>query len=245
MKELNIEILKSKKAILFDSDGTLLDNSNIWNEIYAEFVFKKCGVRISVKQALNDWHEHHIKFKGEDLFKSYVLFLTNKYGNKKYDADILRKELYEIADEFVISKVKYKDYAPEVVKKFKSLNYILGLGTLCDRETFEKYNCKNLNITKKMNCFNEFNKILLYEDVSKRKPNPEIYLKLLNELNLNPEECLIIEDSLTGVQAGRMAGIEVLNIPDECSIMHQQEIDNITDYKLQSMKELYEILVKV
>lgn len=244
---LSVEILKNKKAILFDLDGTILDDSNIWNEIYIEFVKQECNVILSISQILKDWYEHLEMFKGEDLYKSYVVYLVKKYGNSKIklDADSLRKKLYIIANQYVCEKVKYKDYAPEVIKKFKDLGYMLGVGSISDMETFKKYNYLNHNISEKMNMFEYFDKIVLYEDVNKKKPNPEVYLKLIKELNVNPCECLVIEDSLSGVQAGKNAQIEVLNIPDVCSLAHQAEIDSITDYKLNNLKELFKIVEKM
>lgn len=47
------------------------------------------------------------------------------------------------------------------------------------------------------------------------------------------------------VQAGKNAQIEVLNIPDVCSLAHQAEIDSITDYKLNNLKELFKIVEKM
>ena len=54
---------------------------------------------------------------------------------------------------------------------------------------------------------------------------------------MRPEECLVIEDSLSGVQAAKNAKLEVVNIPDIGSLKNQDEIDKITDYKLNDMKK--------
>lgn len=56
---------------------------------------------------------------------------------------------------------------------------------------------------------------------------------------------MVIEDSLSGLQAGKNAGIEVLNIPDLSSLAYQTEIDSITDYKLNNLKELLKIVKKM
>ena len=66
-------------------------------------------------------------------------------------------------------------------------------------------------------------------------------MKLLKELNLKPEECLIIEDSLSGIQAAKNAKIDVLNIPDKGSLKNQNEIDNLADYKVDNLKILLDI----
>ena len=136
------EMLKNKKAILFDLDGTILDDSNIWNEIYIEFIKQECNVEITLEQINQDWHEHLKIYKNDDFYKSYVLYLINKYSKikKELNADELRKRLYIIADIYICNKVEYKGYAPEVIKKLKEMGYRLGLGSISDRETFKKYN---------------------------------------------------------------------------------------------------------
>ena len=59
---------------------------------------------------------------------------------------------------------------------------------------------------------------------------------------MRPEECLVIEDSLSGVQAAKNAKLEVVNIPDIGSLKNQDEIDKITDYKLNDMKEFCDLI---
>ena len=103
-------------------------------------------------------------------------------------------------------------------------------------------NYLNKNISEKMNMFEYFDEILLYDDVQNKKPNPEVYLKLMEKLKVRPEECLVIEDSLSGVQAAKNAKLEVVNIPDIGSLKNQDEIDKITDYKLNDMKEFWELI---
>lgn len=71
-----------------------------------------------------------------------------------------------------------------------------------------------------------FTVIVTGSDVTKHKPNPEVYLRVIADLHIPPEACVIFEDSLTGVQAGRAAGCKVVGftqynppktpLPDVC-----------------------------
>lgn len=241
------EMLKNKKAILFDLDGTILDDSNVWNKIYIELIKQECNIEISIEQINQDWHDHLKLFNNNDFYKSYVLYLINKYSKikKELNADKLREKLYTIADNYICNLVEYKPFAPEVIKKLKEKGYKLGLGSISDRETFKKYNYSNPNIRNKMNLIDYFDRIVLYEDVANKKPNPEVYMKLLKELNLKPEECLIIEDSLSGIQAAINAKIDVLNIPDKGSLNNQNKINNLADYKVDNLKILLDILEEI
>ena len=84
--------------------------------------------------------------------------------------------------------------------------------------------------------------ILTYEDVTKKKPNPEIYLKVIEKLNVSKKECLIIEDSLEGVKAANNAEIEVLNVVNENMYKTQKQIDKLSTYKMNNLGELLRLL---
>ena len=87
-----------------------------------------------------------------------------------------------------------------------------------------------------------FDLIITYEDVKEKKPNPEVYLTVLEKLNVSKEDCLIIEDSLEGVKAANNARIEVLNIVDENMYKTQNTIDKLSTYKLNNLYELLKLL---
>ena len=57
-----------------------------------------------------------------------------------------------------------------------------------------------------------FDLILTGEDVSEGKPNPEIYLKVLDYFHMKPEETLVFEDSNIGIKAAENAGISYIKV---------------------------------
>ena len=61
-------------------------------------------------------------------------------------------------------------------------------------------------------------------------------------LNLEPEDCLVVEDSLEGIIAAKKAGIQVLNIPDYYAKSNQKEIDKLTDYQVKNFTEFLKLL---
>ena len=76
------------------------------------------------------------------------------------------------------------------------------------------------------------NLIVSNQDVKKPKPDPEMYLVAMEKLNVNPEECLIIEDNDHGVQAALASGGHLLRVanPDDVTLgrikMRIDEINN-------------------
>jgi beta-phosphoglucomutase len=74
--------------------------------------------------------------------------------------------------------------------------------------------------------------------VKELKPNPEIHLKILKDLNVNAEECLIIEDSLIGVQAANNANIDVVVMYDKYSDGNREKINELAQYQFGDFEKL-------
>ena len=81
---------------------------------------------------------------------------------------------------------------------------------------------------------------MLEKDVEKRKPDPEVHLKILEKLNVKREETLIIEDSLIGVEAAKNASIECAVIYDKYSDSEREEIKNLSQYYFNDFNEMLE-----
>ena len=88
-----------------------------------------------------------------------------------------------------------------------------------------------------------FSVVLSKEDVQEKKPSPEVHNKIMQLLGVSPSECLIIEDSLIGVQAGKNAGIEVAVMYDKYSDVDREEINKLADYRFSSFDEVINQIV--
>ncbi len=90
-----------------------------------------------------------------------------------------------------------------------------------------------------------FDHLVFAKDVKRSKPYPDIFLKACSDLNVLPENCLVLEDSEAGIEAAYRAGIPVICIPDlkmpAQSFLNKteqvfQDLDAVRDY-LESRKE--------
>ena len=126
-----------------------------------------------------------------------------------------------------------------LVLRLKKMGFILVLATMAPRFQIDIYSNKNENMLKQMNIEKTFDFIATKENVRSKKPNPEIYIKIMQNYNASPQECLVFEDSYTGVLASKNAGIEVVNIYDKYADIDREKIDRIADY---SIKDYYEFL---
>ena len=239
-------ILKNKEAIIFDLDGTLIDSVNILNEVYATVVKNNFNKVVSANQIQNDWDEFvHMENKKRNLSEGFLFFLNKKYNDdKEIDIKELKKQYSEIELDYIVHKVGFKEYAKETIELLKEKNYKLVLATISPRSTLDIYNYKNKKLNSEFKLYDSFDLVLSHDDVKEKKPNPEVYLVAAKKIGVPKNRCLIIEDSLEGVKAANNAGIEVLNIVDKNMFDTQKQIDKISTYKMDSLKEFYELLKK-
>ena len=103
---------------------------------------------------------------------------------------------------------------------------------------------ENTNIISKANIKDYFSILYTREDAKEIKPNPEIYLRILNELKARKEQCLIFEDSLIGIEAASNAGIEVVAMYDKYSDIEREEINKKATYNFNNYREVIQTLLK-
>jgi beta-phosphoglucomutase-like phosphatase (HAD superfamily) len=78
-------------------------------------------------------------------------------------------------------------------------------------------------------------------EVTKGKPSPDIYLLVASDLQVEPSRCLVFEDVLQGVMAGKNAGMKVCAVYDKFSESDQDETIKLADYFVKSIAEIPEI----
>lgn len=235
-------MLKNKKAIIFDMDGTLINSIGIWNDIDEELIKTIGNGEIDnidiAKQRDEKLKEYS---KSEDAYLEYCDFLKNKY-NANISKEEIKKLRYEIAENYLREKVKYKPNAEKVLKYLKEKGFILAIATTTNEHTIEIYKKYNKNIIDKANLEDIFSIIYSKNAVKNLKPNPEVHYKILKELTLKPEECLIIEDSIIGVEAANNANIDVVAIYDKYSDCDRERINKLSQYQFKDFNEMLEYI---
>lgn len=228
----------NKKIVIFDLDGTLIDSIEIWNKIDVELVRRISGKSISFDEIkpIRDYVMENIR-EGEDKYLKYFEALASKY-NSSLSATQISELNDEIALDMLRNHIDYKKDVEKLIKYLKKNNYILIIATTSPRYMVDIFVYENINIMKKANIREYFSKIYTKESVSIVKPNPEVYLNILKDLKVNPEDCISIEDSLEGVKASIGAGIEVIAIYDKFSDNNREEINNISTYQYDTFLDI-------
>jgi beta-phosphoglucomutase len=184
-----------KHAVLFDWDGTLADTRQV---IVATFqqVSREVGTTVSA-----EFIERRIGTGAAQTFRE-ILQTAGKHFDDTIIEKLLEKKIQ--AEMSMSSKVKL---FPGALKLLKALQgkIRLALASMNNRAVIEDL----LNALKIRDCFEV---TLTVEKVSKFKPDPEIFLNTASKLRCLPADCVVVEDSIFGVQAAKAAGMDCIAV---------------------------------
>jgi beta-phosphoglucomutase len=195
------------KAAVFDMDGVLVDNMHTHFLAWKEF-FTGYGVSISEQ-------DFKTKLSGRTSVDTVRLLLGDKVREEDIDMLVRKKETrYR---DIVAKSLTPVGGAVEFVRALKREGFMVAVATSADKNGFE-FTIGRLGI---MDCIDAVAKA---EDITHPKPHPEVFLKAAEKLGVRPAECVVFEDSHSGVAAAKAAGMKVVLV---MTSHPQEEFDNI------------------
>jgi len=218
------------KCILFDFDGTIVPSEDIFYHSYRNIATELLGYTPS----LEEYKKFELKKTGalyeyilSKMPKGVDLADEEKFMNAVYDH--YRSSLESIRhNEKVIINL-------ESVRKIKKLGLKIALVSSSKREFINQ-------IIEYFNVQDLFDSIISREDVENQKPSAEAYEQALEKLNLNPVECLAVEDSERGINAAKSAGLNCVAVSGS-SIFDNNELENMGVFVFETLAEIAMILV--
>lgn len=188
-----------KTGIIFDMDGVLVDS---------EPVIKMAAIEGLRRYGVNAEPEDFEPFvgAGEDRFIGGVAELYNT----PYVPE-MKTLVYQIYVELVEKHLKIYEGVPKMLVRLAEKGYQLALASSADMVKV-KANLKTAGIS-----FDLFKAVLTGEDVVRKKPAPDIFLKAGERLGLPPSECWVVEDAVNGLVAAKAAGMHCIGITSSFS----------------------------
>lgn len=164
------------------------------------------------KAAIMMFEELGVSVLPED-FQPFVGMGENRYiggvaelHKINVDIELVKARTYKIYEKIVRGHLSALPGAHEFITKCRKMGFRLALATSADRIKME-VNLKEIGLSKET-----FHAIITGLDLEKKKPFPDIYLKAAGNLGLNPADCLVVEDAVSGIEAGKAAGCRCLAV---------------------------------
>ncbi len=189
------------KALIFDFDGLILDTETpevlVWQSIYREHGFEL---------PVDEWSK-----------------TIGGYGISNFDAAEHLSFLSQGRLDSASTRTRHRNESAQIVhaspilpgvisliRQAKENGLQVAIGSSSPHSWVDEH-------VERLGIFDHFDQIICQDDVppGRTKPNPDIFLKVLETLNVKPDEAVVFEDSINGVTAARRAGIFVVGVPNQ------------------------------
>ena len=212
-----------QEAFIFDMDGVLLDSERLYIECCVE-----AAARLDMKNIVETCHrcigvttEVTRKilveaYQDEELVSRFTAMAVDIY-RQKYQAGLLT----------------LKPGVTELLRELKNRNWKTAVASSTATDIVRK-ELKDAGVI----CY--FDEIIGGDQVSRSKPNPDIFLKAAEKLGTLPGQCVVIEDSFNGIRAAKAAGMTAIMVPDQ--LQPDEEIRRLADCIVNSLNDVRKML---
>ncbi len=206
--------------VIFDMDGVIADTEQLHLRAWQEFL---------AKHGVSHTPEEFRSLFGMANFQIFAKVLP-KYPPSRYAR--LQEDKEAIYRKDAKGVLKEVPGASDLIRMLHERGAVLAIGSSGPLKNI-MFNLRELGLER------YFKAIVSSEDVMMGKPSPEIFLKAAARINAMPEDCIVIEDSLPGIEAGKRAGMKVIAI----TTTHPRERLAAADLVIGSFKDLtYEVM---
>lgn len=219
--------MNSEIAVIFDMDGVICHTNPYHSLAFREFF------------SIRDLAPTDEEFAQHMFGKSNSYILSHFFKRPVTGEELMQMEEEK---EGLFRKLYEPHIEPisgiiEFMTDLKENGVKLGVATSAPYANLEL-------ILAKINIREKLGSIMASENVKKHKPDPEVYLGSAANLNVSPEQCLVFEDSFSGVSAALNAGMRVVGVlsshtKEELPPCHLY-IDDYTDLSFNKIIELFE-----
>lgn len=187
----------SIEAVIFDMDGLMLDTERLaaqgWEKTAGKLGFVMDEGRIS-------------QLRGRNIADSRKLFEGWYQGEVDYDQARAVRVAY-VRDYMDENGVPVKAGLVKLLEYLRQQKIPAAVATSTERKLVEKQ-------LGQAGVLSYFDAVVCGNEVSRSKPDPEIFLTAMGKVHADPKKCIVLEDSFNGIRAGAAAGSKVIMVPD-------------------------------
>lgn len=216
------------KAIIFDFDGVIADTEPLHLKAF-QLTLKEKGIELSDE----DYFENYLAYDDKTLFKE--LLKDRNYEHNEAQISELMNRKSEHFENVLKGNILVLEGVPEFISEVSG-KYPLAIGSGAIRSEI-------IDILESGGLREHFEIIVSADEIINCKPDPEVFIEALRRLNnldsvsekISPQECLVIEDSTSGIKAAHSAGMKCLAITNSYAAEKLSEAELIK----QSLKGIY------
>ena len=215
----------SLKAVLFDLDGVIVDTAK-----YHYIAWKQLADKLGIyfDEEINE------RLKGVSRMASLEIILER--SSKTYTEEEKEALATEKNDQYVsmVKRITPAEILPGVTVFLQSLKEAGIKSAVCSAS-------KSAGMIIDLLDLNDFfDAVLGGADVSKPKPDPEIFTLARDRFGLTSDECLVVEDAFAGIEAAKNAGMKALGIGDKTILTNAVVVyRDMTDFTLEDAQKLF------
>ena len=182
------------KAVIFDMDGVIIDSEPFYLEVQID-LFQKMGITVPP--------EEYNTFIGAGMREMWNMIKSSRNLTQPVE------ELIKLNNSVLL---EYFKESAKLVPTLYFTDFLASILAAGIKTAVASSTAKPIIevILKKLNLYDFFNIIVSGNEVEKGKPAPDIFLETASRLNINPLECVVVEDSTNGVKAAKSAGMYCL-----------------------------------
>lgn len=212
------------KGILFDLDGVIVDTAvyhyKAWRRLANELGF-------DFDEEFNETLKGISRMDSLDKILEKGNIVLNQSDKDKYAQ--LKNDWY-LAYISVMDPSNILVGVTDFIEQAKEKNIKIGLGSASKNAPI---------ILRNIGLFDEFDIIVDGNNVTKSKPDPEVFLKGAKLLNLKPKECIVVEDAFSGIEAAHSAGMKAIGIGSKEALPNADLLaTNLSEIKLEEIINL-------
>ena len=226
-----IHIKKKIKAVIFDMDGTILKTEQFWLDATVDLLSARGITQFTPEQQaeLKSYSGIGHKVAAELLKREYKL---------AEEAEHIAEEMKQRAETRYLLTVEFVAGFEKFAEELKEHNIAVGLATNADIPTLNK-------LAEKMNLQKFFgDKLFSMSHVGNLpKPHPAVFLHTADQLQAKPEECVVFEDTIFGINAAKAAGMKVIAIKTQFNEAHRDHAHHAIEHYGEAIEAIKKLVL--